>query len=183
MKNVKIELAMVREACRVLYNMGEPTTYDNIAKFIGINKMVLLRFLDANAVLLKMRDRKIGRTVKRCIEEVYLDLSEKPGTAEWLHRQRIENANCIELKTIDNYGYFIAYSLEVDTSEQQIYNTPEKVNYIASQLNLEPPGWKYTIGGFGDCATYSAKGYKVRAEHLPLIEQLGFRYKAGTIRL
>ena len=33
---MQLNMGMVKEACRVLLVMGEPTTYDNIARFIGI---------------------------------------------------------------------------------------------------------------------------------------------------
>lgn len=171
---MQLNMGMVKEACRVLLVMGEPTTYDNIARFIGIDKMVLLKFLEKNMGLIELFKRKIGRTTKVCVSNVYLSLTEKPWTKEWIEVQRQINANRIKLKTIDNYGAFIAYSLEVDTTNDQIYNTKDKVEYIAKTLNLETPGWHYYIGGLGDCCLVEAKGYKVEASHINLIEQLGF---------
>lgn len=68
---MQLNMGMVKEACRVLLVMGEPTTYDNIARFIGIDKMVLLKFLEKNMGLIELFKRKIGRTTKVCVYQMY----------------------------------------------------------------------------------------------------------------
>ncbi len=170
-----LKLKLVKEACRVLQHMREPRTYENVAKFIGIRKMDLIKFLDANIDMVEIQNVKINRTIKPVLAKVYTDISEKPNTPQWVERMRHENENTIRLNPKDNYGYIVGYDLVVDEGETAWCNTISKVQHIVTALGLQGPGWKYLVGGLGDSAVYKAPGYKVEEHQIKLIEQLGYR--------
>lgn len=172
--DVRDQLVAIKDACRVLPRVGEPTTLDNVSKYIGVSKMALIKFIDANMDMFVLADKKVGKTVKKVIDKVYVDLSERPYTPQWLERMKVEHEHTIQLVRIDNYGWLQGYDLRVAEGDNIYCNLPEKVDYIAKALALEGPGWNYVVGGFMDCSTHRAKGYKVEEHHIPQIQALGF---------
>ena len=169
-----MDLAIIKDACRVLNRVGEQTTIDNVAKYIGIPKMALISYIDANYGLFVLRKVKGGRTAKTIIQEVYVTLAEKPNTTEWVMAQRELYANTIKVTAHTYYGNLCGKEIDIDYSPNATINLEQKVLHIMSLIGITKPGWRYMFGGFTDSCMIECKGYKVSNDDIKKIKSLGY---------
>lgn len=94
---------------KLLRQMGEKTTPQNIAKECGVRKTDMMRFVNENKSHFEMtrwqHKNRFGRVDKEwlVIDNVYADPSLNPDAPEYVERRRKEHA--IRLHKIDYYGY------------------------------------------------------------------------------
>lgn len=94
---------------KLLRQMGEKTTPQNIAKECGVKKTSMMQFINENKSHFEMthwqHKNRFGRVDKEwlVIDNVYADPSLNPDAPEYVERRRKEHI--VRLHKIDYYGY------------------------------------------------------------------------------
>lgn len=173
-KSNTIEMRYIREAIQALTMIKEKPTIDNVAKYIGVTKMTLTKFIYENQDLIEMREVKLKNKILVLIKNAYDSLIDKPYTQEWLTIKKEEYKNAIRLDKVTNYGCLDFYNITVQSADKEFINNENKVIDIVNRLRLEGPKWVHYVGGFGDSAPETIYGYRVEITRVNEIEKLGY---------
>ena len=168
MKDIKdLTFEEVEECRKLLKQMGEVVTPQNLAKELGVKTTDMMRFLNEGKYHVDMtkwtkRD-KYSRVTKEWItvDKVFVHEIDNPRNPEWLPMRKSKYAKFIHLRKVEDYGYLLGWKLVVDTNGQDGYgwrNTEEKVKAIEAAGTLKVV--TFCFGGFGDGWNEHHLGFK-----------------------
>lgn len=157
----------VEECRKLLKQMGEPVTPQNLAKELGVKKTEMMRFLNEGKYHFDMtkwtkRD-KYSRVTKEwvTVDKVFINDIDNPSNPEWLPMMKAKHAKHIYLRKVLDYGYQLGWKLVVDIPGREGYgwrNTEEKVKAIEDAGLLKTAC--FCFGGFGDGWNERHLGFK-----------------------
>ena len=174
MKGVEsIKRSDIREAIKALSLVRDVTSIANVAKYVGVDRMTLVKYIAEHQELMELGQYKAknGKVVTY-IKNAYETIADKPYTDEWMQVKREEYKNSIKIDRISDYGCIVAYNLTLEAPEREYINTIDKINYIVKELGLEGPKWHYISGGYGDSYCANVQGYKVPIDYVDKIKSI-----------
>lgn len=148
----------IEETRKLLVQMGEPATPQNLAKELGVKKTEMMRFLNEGKYHFDMtkwtRLDKYQRVVKEWItvDKVYQNAIDNPDNPEWLPMMKAKYPKYIYLTKVADYGVPLGWKLTVDKKGCYGYgwrNTEEKVQAVKDAGLMKDT--TFCKGFYGDC--------------------------------
>lgn len=168
MKDTKdLTFEEVEECRKLLKQMGEPVTPQNLAKELGVKKTDMMRFLLEGGYHFDMTEwtkhNKYYQVVKKWItvDKVFVNEIDNPRNPEWLPMMKAKYAKLIHLRKVEDYGYPLGWKLVVDPKGREGFgwrNTEEKLKAIEDAGLLKTA--TFCFGGFGDGWNEHYLGFK-----------------------
>ena len=158
MKDTKdLTFEEVEECRKLLKQMGEPVTPQNLAKELGVKKTDMMRFLLEGGYHFDMTEwtkhNKYYQVVKKWItvDKVFVNEIDNPRNPEWLPMMKAKYPKYLYLTKVEDYGTLLGWKLEVDQKDRYGYgwrNTEEKVQAVKDAGLMKDT--TFCKGFFGD---------------------------------